>query len=250
MNIKNIRLKNKYGELLIEPKGVKFAEETHKSILQIKDARFEIDKDTKIIGDEKQEIAYDGKPKFYENQEIHFTFVPDPIYKKNRYSFYLRDEEQFKSKIINDETHLNGSINFFNCVGFTDFRIRDLSLQQDIFSIKTEVFPQKLDYKNDFKLMLNEITEIIYNLAFDYFKKTYLMTKPIDTSQKTLSQWFVILKYLFDKLIRSTDFILKNPNYKIVTLNVVKPISQVKRTDKKLYKWLRKNKKLPTFFIF
>ena len=62
--------------------------------------------------------------------------------------------------------------------------------------------------------MLSEITEIIYNLAFDYFKKTYLMTKPIDTSQKTLSQWFVILKYLFDKLIRSTDFILKNPNYK------------------------------------
>jgi len=243
MNIKNIRLKNKYGELLIEPKSVKFAEETYKSILQIKDARFELNKDTKIIGDEKREITYDGKPKFYENQEIHFSFVPDLRYKNNRYSFYLRDEEQFESKIINDQTQLNGSINFFNCVGFTDFKIRDLSLQQDIFSIKTEVFPQKLDYKNDFKLMLNEITEIIYNLAFDYFKKTYLMTKPIDTSQKTLSQWFVILKYLFDKLIRSTDLILKNPNYKIVTLNVVKPISQVRRADKKLHKWLRKNKK-------
>jgi len=243
MNIKNIRLKNKYGELLIEPKSVKFAEEAYKSIMQIKDARFELDKDTKIIGDEKQEITYDGKPKFYENQEIHFSFVPDPRYKNNRYSFYLRDEEQFESKIINDQTQLNGSINFFNCVGFTDFKIRDLSLQQDIFSIKTEVFPQKLDYKNDFKLMLDEITEIIYNLAFDYFKKTYLMTKPIDTSQKTLSQWFVILKYLFDKLLRSTDFILKNPNYKIVTLNVIKPISQVRRADKKLHKWLRKNKK-------
>lgn len=243
MNIKNIRLKNKYGELLIEPKSVKFAEETYKSILQIKDARFELDKDTKILGEEKQEIEYDGRPLFFENQAIHFTFIPDPTYKNNEYSFYLRDEEQFESKIINDQTHLSGSINFFNCVGFTDFRIRDLSLQQDIFSIKTEIFPQKLDYKNDFKLMLNEITEIIYNLAFDYFKKTYLMTKPIDTSQKTLSQWFVILKYLFDKLIRSADFILKNPNCKIVTLNVVKPISQVKRTDKKLYKWLRKNKK-------
>ena len=95
MKIENIRLKNKYGELLIEPKSVKFAEETYKSILQIKDARFELDKDTKIIGDEKQEIAYDGKPKFYENQEIHFSFVPDPQYKNNRYSFYLRDEEQF-----------------------------------------------------------------------------------------------------------------------------------------------------------
>jgi predicted component of viral defense system (DUF524 family) len=243
MNIKNIRLKNKYGELLIESKDIRLAEETKKSISQIKDARFVLDEGTKIIDDEKQEMIHDGKPTFFENQEIHCSFVPDSQYKNNRYSFYLRDEKQFESKIINDQTQLNGSINFFNCVGFTDFKIRDLSLQQDVLTIKTEVFPQKLDYKNDFKLMLNEITEIIYNLAFDYFKKTYLMTKPIDTSQKTLSQWFVILKYLFDKLIRSTDFILKNPNNKIVTLNVVKPISQVKRTDKKLYKWLRKNKK-------
>ena len=243
MNIKNIRLKNKYGELLIEPKSVKFAEETYRSILQIKDARFELDKDTKILGDEKQEIKYDGRPLFYENQEIHFTFIPDPTYKNNGYSFYLREEEQFGSKIISGQTHLSGSINFYNCVGFTEFKIRDLSLQQDIFSIKAEVFPQKFDYKNDFNLMLNEIIEIIYNLAFDYFRKTYLLTKPIDTSQKTLSQWSVILKYLFDTLIRSTDFILKNPNYKIVTLNIIKPISQVRRADKKLYKWLRKNKK-------
>lgn len=243
MNIKNIRLKNKYGELLIESKSVKFAEETYKSILQIKDARFELDKDTKILGEEEQEIEYDGRPLFFENQAIHFTFIPDPSYKNNEYSFYLREEEQFGSKIISGQTHLSGSINFYNCVGFTEFKIRDLSLQQDIFSIKTEIFPQKLDYKNDFKSMLNEITEIIYNLAFDYFRKTYLLTKPIDTSQKTLSQWFVILKYLFDTLIRSTDFILKNPNYKIVTLNIIKPISQVRRADKKLYKWLRKNKK-------
>ncbi|MBA7498175.1 hypothetical protein ES704_00910 [subsurface metagenome] len=243
MNIKNIRLKNKYGELLIEPKSVKFAEETYKSILQIKDARFEIDKDTKILSDEKQEIEYDGRPLFYENQEIHFTFIPDLPYENNEYSFYLREEEQFGSKIISGQTHLSGSINFDNCIGFTEIKIRDLSLQQDIFSIKTEIFPQKLDYKNDFKSMLNEITEIIYNLAFNYFRKTYLLTKPIDTSQKTLSQWFVILKYLFDNLIKNTDFILKNPNYKIVALNIIKPVSQVKKADKKLYKWLRKNKK-------
>jgi len=243
MNIESIRLKNKYGELLIEPKSVKFAEEIYKSILQVKDARFELDKDTKIFSDEKQEIEYNGRPLFYESQEIHFTFIPDLPYKNNEYSFYLREEEQFKSKIISGQTHLSGSINFDSYVGFTEFKIRDLSLQQDIFSIKTEIFPQKLDYKNDFKLMLSEITEIIYNLAFDYFKKTYLMTKPIDTSQKTLSQWFVILKYLFDNLIKNTDFILKNPNYKIVALNIIKPVSQVKKTDKKLYKWLRKNKK-------
>jgi predicted component of viral defense system (DUF524 family) len=244
--MQNLRLKSKYGELLIEPGKLNIPEEIYQGILNIRDARLILDQDAQMVNEQGQQAMYNGEPLFFEGQEIHFSFVPNLSYQTNTYSLYLRGTEQFKSKKINNQTQLSGSIDFANSVGFTEFTIRDLSLQKDIFTIKTEVYPQKIDYKHDFELMLDEITDTIYNLAFDFFKKTYLFTDIIDTSQKTLSQWLIILKYLFDKLIKSIDLILKTPNYKIMSLNIIKPTSRVRRTDKKLNKWLSKNKRYIT----
>lgn len=244
--MQNLRIKNEYGELLIEPKKISIPPEIEQEVQKINDARFILNKNTQLINEQNQEISYNGKPIFFEGREIHFSFVPSSTCQNNLFSFQLRGIEQFQSKKINNQTQLSGSIDFANCVGFTEFSVRDLSLQKNILSVETEVFPQKIDYKNDFKLMLNDITDTIYNLAFDYFKKTYLHTEIIDTSQTTLNQWLIILKYLFDKLIKSIDLILKNPNYKIASLNIVKPTSQVRRIDKKVNKWLIKNKKYIT----
>lgn len=240
--MKNLILKNYYGAVLLEPKEVAFAKSLQESINRITNAIF-ICSNAKLLDEQGNEFKYNGRPLFFENQEIHMSFIPNPQFQRNRFSLLLNGIKQFQSKRINNQCQLSGSINFENSVGLTNIIIRNSTLEKDIFSIKTEVYPQKIDYKNDFDLMLHEITEIIYNLAFDYFRKTYLQTAPIDTVSQTLSQWLTILKHVFDRFIKSIDLIIKNPNYKIVSTKIVRDISCVRKLDRKVAKWILKNKK-------
>lgn len=236
-----LRLKNNSGILQIEAKDPVVSEVVRKSINQVADACL-VCNNAELRDGKGQPIVYDGKPYFFENQDIHFTFVPLEN-KSNEFSLSIRGVEQFQSKIIKEQSILAGSIRYSNSAGYSDIAVRDKSLGKDIINLKTEVFPQKIDYKNDFALMLHEVTEIIYGLAFDYFKKTYLHTTPIDTSNQTLSQWLVILKHLFDSLVRHIDLVLKNIHYKIDISRVVKEISSVRKLDKKAEKWILKNNK-------
>ncbi len=48
---------------------------------------------------------------------------------------------------------------------------------QLIFELATEVYPQKMDYKSDYKAMMADISLIIQNLAFDSLKDTFKKTQ-------------------------------------------------------------------------
>lgn len=235
------QLKNEYGALLIEPKDLAFSEAIKDKLSQVKDAYF-ICHNANLLDEKDEPIIYDGKPLFFENQDIHLTFIPLTNNRHN-YSLLIKGIEQVHSKIIKNQTFLVGSVNFRNAVGFTDISIRDMTEERDIINLKAEIFPLKIDYKTDFTSMLNEVTEIIYNLAFDYFKKTYLHTTPIDTTNKTLSEWAIILKHLFNALVKNIDLILRNPHYKIETTKTVREVSHVRKVDRKIEKWIIKNRK-------
>lgn len=105
---------------------------------------------------------------------------------------------------------LTGSISLGNAVGLTDFVIRDAK-GQNLFRLGVEVFPQKLDYKDDFSAMMAEITEIVYSLAFDLSKKTYATTKPRTTYRQTISEWLNLYRLLADRFEQSIDTILRAP---------------------------------------
>ena len=40
--------------------------------------------------------------------------------------------------------------------------------------VTLEIFPTKLDYKKDYRQLLEEVNDEIYNLAFHFIRKTYL----------------------------------------------------------------------------
>ena len=236
------KLKNEYGILVIKPKDLSFHSAVQEEINQVTDAKFKIcDNNNTCLFDEKdQKITHDGTPIFYENQDIHFIFVPKKD-KNHKFSLCIRGvEQQFE---LPEGQSVFGFVNFKNAVGWTDISIRDKTIETDIINSETEVFPIKVDYKKDFDEMLQEITEIIYNLAFDYFKKTYLPTKPIDTTNQKLNEWVIILKDLFDEIIRCMDIILKNLHSKIEITKTIKEVSRVRKIDRRIEKWILKNRR-------
>ena len=43
-----------------------------------------------------------------------------------------------------------------------------------LLTVVLEIFPTKLDYKKDYKALLDGVNEEIYNLAYHFIKRTYL----------------------------------------------------------------------------
>lgn len=67
---------------------------------------------------------------------------------------------------------LMGNLQFQNEVGFTTFQI--LQDNKKLLEVTLEIFPSKIDYKNDYKKLLEEVNDEIYNLAYHFIRKTYL----------------------------------------------------------------------------
>lgn len=175
------------------------------------------------------------QPLFFEWQQLNFLFecennelFPAP------YALYINDvlEPSIRCKKFGDKYRLMGFTKLGNAVGRTKFSIRD-SRNKTVFELGAEVFPEKLDYKDDFSAMLDEITEIIYSLAFDVFKKTYASTKVHTTYHQTLSEWLNLYKVLATSFEQSIDTILRIPKSEIKRSLEVKPIDLVRKVSRK-----------------
>jgi hypothetical protein len=174
-------------------------------------------------------------PLFFEWQRIDWLYEPGmSTATEPPYSLYVNGakEDGITCKRLAERWLLSGSANLGNAVGRTRFDIRDAK-GKSVFSLGAEVFPQKLDYKEDFPAMIEEITEVIYSLAFDLFKKTYASTKSRTTYHQTLSEWLNLYRVLADSFQQSIDTILRAPKYELKAETKLKPVDRIKRTSHK-----------------
>ncbi|MDZ7854200.1 MAG: DUF2357 domain-containing protein [Halomonas sp.] len=170
-------------------------------------------------------------PLFFEWQQQEWLFEPG---EESRFepplALYVNGAPQnrVKSRLLHGQVRLMGSINLENSVGLTRFEVRD-ARGKVLFALDSEVFPQKLDYKDDFPAMLDEITEILYSLAFDAFTKTFASTRPRSTYHQLTSEWLNLFKALYRSLEQSLDTLLRSPKSELRKESQDKPIHRVKR---------------------
>ncbi|MEM6343135.1 MAG: DUF2357 domain-containing protein [Bacteroidota bacterium] len=184
------------------------------------------------------------QPCFFEWQQLE-VFFEAPA--GNAYSppFKLRLNQQ-PTALVSQETkgthRLFGSLSLADAVGYTDISIHD-SKGQELFLLETEVFPQKLDYKTDYRFMLEEINQILHGLAFDYLQKTYALVEPDRSRKASKLDWLSMLKSLSQSLIQSLDLILRLPHHKILRSMAIMPRDRVKRTPSaaQTNRWLQRN---------
>lgn len=134
---------------------------------------------------------------------------------------------------------LAGALNFGNEVGLTEWEIREEG--QTLLRVEMEIFPSKMDYKLDYQNILNEVNEQIYNLAFDFLRRTYQLTGLRETQHQSLTEFFTILQHVFRQLLDAVERINKNPNYALLQDRRLVDANRVKKAGKENIRELAKH---------
>jgi hypothetical protein len=172
-------------------------------------------------------------PLFFEWQRMEWLFEPAS---SADFSLPLQfmvngnPEPRVAFRTVQGRHRLSGSFALENVVGKTRFSIVD-ARGNTVFELAAEVFPQKLDYKDDFPAMVSEITEIVYSLAFDVFARSFASTRTKVTYRQNLSEWLNLFRVLAEGLLQSLDTLLRSPKSQFLREHRVKPVERIKRAS-------------------
>ncbi|MFD0589733.1 DUF2357 domain-containing protein [Paenibacillus sp. GCM10027627] len=155
-------------------------------------------------------IGNQSFPIFFETQnyELVIEKKEDVALTFHHENVYLRQAIKPLGKMI-----LSGLLKFQNEVGLTEIELRLNG--QPIFQLQLEIFPSKIDYKHDYQMILRDVNEQIYNLSFDFLRKTYSLTGVRETKQQSLTEFFTILQHVFGQLVQAVERINSAPHSKL-----------------------------------
>ncbi|MCM3784946.1 restriction endonuclease-like protein [Neobacillus mesonae] len=133
---------------------------------------------------------------------------------------------------------LSGILNFQNEVGLTELELRHNG--RSLFQMQIEIYPSKIDYKKDYQMILSDINRQIYNLSFDFLRKTYHLTGLKETRKQSLTEFFTILQHVFDQLRQAVERIHANPHYSLVKEQRIVDSAKVRKAGKENIAFLSK----------
>ena len=138
-----------------------------------------------------------------------------------------------------DNSLISGIINFGNEVGYSDFEISVDGRKHLV--IRIEVYPTKISYKEDYQMMMADVSEMCYACAIDFMRKTYQEFQISDKQNTVPAIFFHIISAVFEKYINAARRIISVPHHKLITEHTVVPEYKARRTDKMSEKWLMKH---------
>lgn len=178
-------------------------------------------------------------PLFFETQAYEIVVekkqdVAIQFYHENR---YLREAIKPLGKNI-----LSGILNFQNEVGFTELELRLHG--QALMQLQLEIFPTKMDYKKDYETILSDVNQQIYNLSFDFLRKTYHLTGLKDTTQQSMTEFFAILRHMFQHLVQAVERIKNTPHIKTNIVNQKVASGKARQAGKGNFAYLSRHPEL------
>ncbi|WP_128855653.1 restriction endonuclease-like protein [Bacillus sp. CDB3] len=177
-------------------------------------------------------------PIFFENRSYQLVVVPK---KSQQLSFYHEHpgfRKQVNSIQMGSLHVLMGNLSFPNEVGNTTFEIKDE--KETLLTVTFEVFPSKLDYKDDYRALLNEVNDEIYNLAFHLLKRTYLGASAIYATNPSKSEFYRILNDSFELFMKSISHIKRQPHHTLMTRHQLVRGEKIRKLDSVGMNYLRK----------
>ena len=141
------------------------------------------------------------------------------------------------SPVIDDNNSLvTGIINFGNEVGYSDFEIS--ADGRRILTLRIEIYPSKISYKDDYTKMMQEINEMAYAAEIDFLKRTHREFAVGDNHKTVPAIFFELIRQIFDKYIQAVNRIISVPHHKLITEHYIVPAHKAKKTDRIAEKWL------------
>jgi uncharacterized protein len=141
-----------------------------------------------------------------------------------------------------NQSVLMGNLQFQNEVGFTTFQI--LQDQKKLLEVTLEIFPSKLDYKNDYKKLLEEVNDEIYNLAYHFIRKTYLGASVKLEGKPSRAEFYRLISEHFRQFTQAIARIEHLPHHTLQKTYEKARGDQLKNLDSTSRAYLRKRSNL------
>ncbi|MED3835903.1 restriction endonuclease-like protein [Peribacillus frigoritolerans] len=178
------------------------------------------------------------RPIFFENG----TYQVLIISKQNQELDFYHEHPLLRQAISRMELSgmslLTGNLQFQNEVGYTTFEVR--SGVQTLVEVTLEIFPVKLDYQKDYRQLLEEVNDEIYNLAFHFIRKTYLGANIKLEGKPSRAEFYRLMTKHFKQFIQAVNRIERQPHHILETSYVKARGDQLSKTDSYTRKYLQK----------
>lgn len=177
-------------------------------------------------------------PMFYEQQQYEILIEAVDGHK----AAFWHDNINVRNKVTRASRNheiLSGVINFGSEIGFSDLVVQiDGS---NYLRLVIEIFPSKIDYQKDYKMIVEDITKEVYNVVFDFLKKTYLEYQQGEKVNGSPVEFFAVINKIFKDFIKAADMIMAHPYHVLETTHQVVPSHKVKKTDARTLRWIEKH---------
>lgn len=181
---------------------------------------------------------YSSYPMFYEQQQYEIVIEAVDGHKVAFWHDNLNVRNKVTRASRNHEI-LSGVINFGNEIGFSDLVIQIDGV--NYLRLVIEVFPTKIDYQNDYKQIVEDVTKEVYNVVFDFLKKTYLGYQQSEKVNSSPVEFFAVINKIYKDFIKAADTIMSQPHHVLETTHQVLPSHKVKKTDGRTIRWIEKH---------
>jgi uncharacterized protein len=178
------------------------------------------------------------RPIFFENGIYQVIIVSK---KRQELEFY-HEHPKLRQAISNSDLGgipvLMGNLQFQNEVGYSTFEIRDKG--KTLLEVTLEIFPSKLDYRNDYERLLREVNDEIYNLAFHFIRKTYLGANIKLDGNPSQAEFYRLMTKHFQQFIQAINRIERQPHHTLDTRYVRARGDQLGKIDNYIRKYLQR----------
>lgn len=161
-----------------------------------------------------------------------------PLFFENTtYDFYLQANDPAidlqlppaASRRHRSGQYIHQALNFGNDVGYFEVRINS----PDVTALRLEVFPTKVDYRQDYLQMRDEVSAFARNLAMAVQARTFALALPHASGDRTLNEWIELLRYYFGLLMKTGNAIAENPHSLLERVSETIPVRKSRRVDLK-----------------
>jgi len=203
-------------------------------------------KDIKVFNIDTEELDEPHllRPIFFENGIYQLVVVPKVDKEFSFYHEHPRLREAVRSVKLGNQELLMGNLHYQNEIGFSYLEILDGRKQ--VLKIKLEIFPVKLDYKKDYRQLLTEVNDEIYNLAFHFIRKTFLHARLKLDGEPSRTEFYRLITHHFQQFIQALNRIELQPHHKLETTYTLARGDQLRKQDASTRSYLRKNPQLFT----
>ncbi len=195
--------------------------------------------DAETVSSQSLGNTYSGKyrlnPIFFEQQRYEIVIEALNGHKVE----FWHDNYNIRNKVSQagrNSSLLTGVISFGNEIGYSDIVINVDG--NACFRLTIEVFPSKISYKDDYKAIVSDVTAEVYNLVFDFLKRTYDSFDTSSSRQSSPVEFFSIIRKIYTEFISAADMILRTPHHQLQTEHSILPAHKIKRTDGKTLRWI------------